>query len=111
MTYDYIIIGAGSAGCVLANRLSANPNTRVLLGDVRSSYTRTVRMALAEKGLAYRFQPCVPHSPQVLALHPFGRIPALRDGEATLAETADGSAMQDSSFGAREKWFRSNDAR
>ena len=31
LDFDYVIVGAGSAGCLLANRLSADPSKRVLL--------------------------------------------------------------------------------
>ncbi|MQT11871.1 GMC family oxidoreductase [Segnochrobactrum spirostomi] len=47
--FDYIIVGGGAAGCVLANRLSADPNTRVALiepGRDRNARKTIVKMPL-----------------------------------------------------------------
>jgi glutathione S-transferase len=59
-----------------------------VIGDPRSAYVRTVRMALAEKGLAYTFEPAAPHSEAVTAINPFGRVPAFRDGDFACYETS-----------------------
>ena len=38
-TFDYVVVGAGSAGCVLANRLSADPNVSVCLIEAGPAIT------------------------------------------------------------------------
>jgi glutathione S-transferase len=64
-----------------------------LLGDGRSSYVRTARMGLAEKGVKYTHEPYRPHTPEIDALHPFGRVPAFRDGRCSSSRPARSCAM------------------
>jgi len=60
----------------------------VVMGDGRSTYTRAVRLAFFEKGIAHTLQPAAPQSADILAHHPFGKIPVLRLGEASLYESS-----------------------
>jgi glutathione S-transferase len=68
----------------------AKPNTPVptILGDYRSSYVRSARMAFEEKGVAYALETRRPHSPEILELNPFGKVPAYRCGDLALYETS-----------------------
>jgi len=72
--------------------------TLTLFGLAPSTYTRTARLALAEKGIAYTFHECGPHGPDILTVNPFGRLPALTDGDFSVYETSAIVRYLDESF-------------
>ena len=69
-----------------------------ILGFAPSTYTRAVRMACEEKGVPYELKPLPPHAPEVLAIHPFGKIPVLRHGDFTLCESKAVATYIDRAF-------------
>jgi glutathione S-transferase len=58
-----------------------------LIGGAASNYVWVCRIACAEKGVPYRLISVMPHTPEVLALHPLGKIPAMRHGDVVLGES------------------------
>ena len=73
------------------------PNVEII-GFAPSTYVRVARMACEEKGVAYDLKPAPPHSPEVLAIHPFGKIPVMRHGDFELCESKAIATYLDLSF-------------
>jgi glutathione S-transferase len=69
-----------------------------IIGAPQSSFVRTTRMALEEKGVAYTLVPVVPQSPEAKAIHPFGKIPVMRHDDFTLFESRAIIAYADRAF-------------
>jgi glutathione S-transferase len=69
-----------------------------LYGFPQSTYVRTARMALDEKGVPYALEALLPGAPELKALHPFGRIPAFRHGDLILFETLAIARYVDEAF-------------
>ena len=61
--------------------------TLEIIGAPQSNFVRTARIACMEKGVPYTLHPARPHTPDVDAIHPFGKIPVMRHGELALCET------------------------
>lgn len=69
-----------------------------IFGIAPSTYTRAIRMACEEKGVAYDLKPAMPHTPEVAAVHPFGKIPVLKHGDLMLCESKAIATYLDRAF-------------
>lgn len=58
-----------------------------IIGGSASNFVWACRIACGEKGVAYKLNPVMPHTPEVDAIHPFGKIPAMRHGDVALCES------------------------
>jgi glutathione S-transferase len=71
---------------LLAGRPKPPTAVPTVLGIGRSSYTQAARIAFFEKGIAHALQTQPPHSSDIVAQNPFGKIPVLKLGETSLYE-------------------------
>jgi glutathione S-transferase len=69
-----------------------------IIGVPQSTFVRVARMVCEEKGVPYELTPARPHTPEVDAIHPFGKIPAMRHGDVTLCESKAVATYIDRSF-------------
>ncbi len=70
-----------------------------IFGALQSTYVRVAWMTCEEKQAPYVIRPARPHSPEICAIHPFGRIPVMRHGQRTLFESKAIATYIDRAFG------------
>jgi glutathione S-transferase len=70
-----------------------------IIGIPQSTFVRVVRMVCEEKGVPYELKPVPPHSPEIDAIHPFGKVPGMRHGDVELCESKAIASSFDRSFG------------
>ena len=58
-----------------------------IIGSPQSNYVWAVRMVCEEKGVPYQHRAERPHTPEVDAIHPFGKVPVMRHGDVELCES------------------------
>jgi glutathione S-transferase len=69
-----------------------------IIGPAPSTYTRVARMVCEEKAIPYELKQMPPHSPDVSAIHPFGKVPVMRHGDFELCESKAIAPYLDLSF-------------
>ena len=69
-----------------------------IIGFPQSTYTRVARMVCEEKAIPYELKQLPPHSPDVDAIHPFGKVPVMRHGDFELCESKAIATYLDLSF-------------
>lgn len=68
-------------------------------GFPQSTYVRTCCMTCEEKGIAYERRDAAPHSPEILAYNPTGKMPGFQHGDLVLWETSAITRYLDDTFG------------
>jgi len=69
-----------------------------IVGIPQSTYTRVIRIACEEKGVPYELRIAPPHTPDIDAIHPFGKVPGFRHGDFELCETTAIARYLDAAF-------------
>ena len=58
-----------------------------IIGGPQSNFVWATRIVCTEKGVPYQHVIAMPHTPEVDAIHPFGKIPVMRHGDVRLCES------------------------